>query len=181
MTAFARIAITPGEPAGIGPDLVIKIAQQAREAALIAIADPDLLANRAEQLGLPLKLIAYNESDVTRPAGPGELYVTPVPLNATAEPGKLNPANADYVLNTLREATEGCLQGRYDAMLTAPVHKGVINEAGYSFSGHTEFLAELCNAPQPVMMLCADTLRVALVTTHLPLRAIPDAVTAETL
>ncbi|MGI9291283.1 MAG: 4-hydroxythreonine-4-phosphate dehydrogenase PdxA, partial [Gammaproteobacteria bacterium] len=181
MNVLPRIAITPGEPAGIGPDLVIKIAQQPAEVALIAIADPDLLAKRAAQLGLPLKLIAYSQSDINRPAGAGEIYVTPVTLSAPVKPGELNTANADYVLNTLRVAADGCLNGKYDALLTAPVHKGVINEAGHVFSGHTEFLAELCETPQPVMMLCAESLRVALVTTHLPLRDIPDAITAAKL
>lgn len=181
MSSPARIAITPGEPAGIGPDLVIQLAQQPCEAVLVAIADPDLLAARAAQLGLALKLIAYNEWDVTRPTGPGEICVAPVELAAVAEPGKLNPANATYVLNTLQTATEGCLRGTYDALVTAPVNKAVINEAGHSFSGHTEFLAEHCQADQPVMMLCAEALRVALLTTHLPLREVPDQVTKQKL
>jgi 4-hydroxythreonine-4-phosphate dehydrogenase len=177
----ARIAITPGEPAGIGPDLLIQIAQQPNNAALIAVADPTLLSARAEMLGLPLTLIEYADSDVMHASAAGELYVTSVKLHAAVEPGSVNTANANYVLNTLRTATDGCLQGKYDALLTAPVNKAVINEAGHAFSGHTEFLAEHCNSAQPVMMLCAGTLRVALVTTHLSLREVPEQITADKL
>ena len=181
MNSPARIAITPGEPAGIGPDLVIQIAQQPYDAVLVAIADPELLAARAKQLGLPLTLIDYDDTDVINPAAAGELYVSPLKLAAAVEPGKLNSANASYVLETLRTAADGCLQGKYDALLTAPVNKAVINEAGNRFSGHTEFLAEHCKATQPVMMLCTDSLRVALLTTHLPLREVPDQITTARL
>jgi len=166
------IAITPGEPAGIGPELVAAIAGDFPEARLVAIADPDLL----RQAGADTHPFHPDQ-----PSTDNGLAVEAVSLAAPAVPGRLDPANAAYVLETLRIAAEGCLEGRFDAMVTGPVHKGVINESGITFSGHTEFLAELTGAPMPVMMLAADTLRVALVTTHLPLRAVADAITAARL
>ena len=174
-----RIAITPGEPAGIGPDLTIALAQQKQKAAIIAIADPDMLAARARQLGMPLTLIDYDAADIIRPVQAGHLLVDPEQLATATEPGITNPLNAPYVMNTLKRAADGCLQGAFDAMLTAPVNKASINAAGIPFSGHTEFLAEYCDAPQPVMLLCADTLRVALLTTHLPLSAVAKQITVE--
>lgn len=170
------LAFTPGEPAGIGPDLAVLLAQQPREAALLAVADPALLAGRAALLGLPLRLLP------TLPGEPvsqraGELSVLPVPLRAPSQPGRLDTANAAYVLDTLEAATAACLDGRLHGLVTGPVHKGVINDAGIPFSGHTEWLAERTGTPQVVMMLASPTLRVALVTTHLPLRAVPDAIT----
>jgi len=121
--------------------------------------------------------VAASTFDAQHPPTDGQLEVLPVSLRTTAQPGVLNPANADYVLETLRVATNGCLNGSFAAMVTGPIHKGVINEAGQPFSGHTEFLAELTGATTPVMMLVADTLRVALVTTHLPLRDVANAIT----
>ncbi len=179
MNTAARIAITPGEPAGIGPDLIVKLAQQPQDAVLVAIADPGLLSDRARLLGLPLTLVDYASSDVIRPSAAGELYMCPEMLAAPCTPGVTDPQNAPYVINTLMKATDGCLQGKFDAMLTAPVHKAVINDAGIAFSGHTEFLAVHCKSPQPVMMLCAGDLRVALLTTHLPLRDVADQITEE--
>jgi 4-hydroxythreonine-4-phosphate dehydrogenase len=160
---------------------VIQLAQQAQDAVLIAIADPGLLTARARLLGLPLKLIDYASSDVSRPAAAGELYMCPETLAAPCTPGITDTKNAPYVINTLAKAADGCLQGKFDAMLTAPVHKAVINDAGIAFSGHTEFLAEHCTAAQPVMLLCAGDLRIALLTTHLSLRDVPDQITAERL
>jgi 4-hydroxythreonine-4-phosphate dehydrogenase len=174
-----RIAITPGEPAGIGPDLVIALAQQQHPAAIIAIADPNMLAARARQLGMPLALIDYDSSDISQPVQAGQLLVHPEQLSTTCEPGVTNPLNAPYVLKTLSRAADGCLQGDFDAMLTAPVNKACINDAGITFSGHTEFLAEHCGSAQPVMLLCADQLRVALLTTHLPLSKVAGQVTTE--
>ena len=172
-----RLLITPGEPAGIGPDLVVAIAQSPFPANLVAVADPTLLAARAEQLGLPLRLLPPSpEAHV-----PGSLQVLPVPLAAPVQAGQLDPRNADYVLRTLAQACDACLSGEAAALVTAPVHKGVINDAGHAFSGHTEFLAERCGGVLPVMMLQAGTLRVALATTHLPLRAVADAITAPLL
>lgn len=167
------IAVTPGEPAGIGPELVAGLAGADLGARLVAVADPALLASRGAP-DLP-------RFDAAAAPAPGVLEVLPVPLARSATPGRTDPANAGYVLETLRVAGRGCLDGRFAALVTAPVHKGVINDAGVAFSGHTEFLAELCDAPLPVMMLTAGSLRVALATTHLPLRAVPDAITTARL
>lgn len=176
-----RIALTPGEPAGIGPDLCAMIAQQPHPAELVAVAAPELLTGRARALGLPLRLLPFEPNTPPAPQRPGELRVLPVPLAQPAQAGQLNPANSRYVLATLRQAGEGCLDGRFAAVVTAPVHKGVINDAGVPFTGHTEFFAELTGAPLPVMMLAAGRLRVALATTHLPLKDVAAAVTAARL
>ncbi len=172
-----RLILTPGEPAGIGPDLIIQLAQGPIAAQMAVVADPQLLRERAERLGLPLRLIAAGDAGHL----PGTLQVHPVETAAPVNPGQLDPANAGYVLHTLRVAARACLSGGADAMVTAPVHKGVINEAGVPFSGHTEFLAELCGTPLPVMLLAAPRLRVALATTHLPLSAVPAAITRDGL
>ena len=176
-----RLALTPGEPAGIGPDLCVQLAQKAHGAELVAVADPRLLEARARLLGLPLRL---EEADLARPPAPqaaGTLRVLPVQAPLDAAPGRPAAANAPYVLETLRQAASGCLRGDFAALVTAPVHKGIINEACIPFSGHTEFLAELAGIPQVVMMLATPGLRVALVTTHLPLRAVCDAITPRRL
>ena len=178
MPACSRIAVTPGEPAGIGPDLVVGLAARPRADELVVIADPDMLAARALRLGLPLKIRDYAPGAEPRPTAAGELTVLPVELASRCEPGVLNPANSAAVVATIERACTGCMDGEFAAMLTAPVQKSVINEAGIAFSGHTEFLADLCAAEMPVMLLVADTLRVALVTTHLPLARVPAAITA---
>jgi 4-hydroxythreonine-4-phosphate dehydrogenase len=175
-----KLALTPGEPAGIGSDLVLQLAQKALPIELVVFADPDLLSARAQQLGLPLRLTAHDHHRPARPSNAGELTIYAVPLRAPVQAGQLDRANAAYVLDTLRIATRACLSGELAALVTGPVHKGIINEAGFPFSGHTEFLAELSGG-HPVMMLAAGTLRVALATTHLPLRAVADAITAPTL
>ncbi len=172
-----RLALTPGEPAGIGPDLCVQLAQQAQPGEIVAIASGELLQQRATQLGLPLLLRSF---DATQPASPsvaGELTILNTELAVAATPGKLDPTNAEYVLQTLRSATEGCLDGTFDALVTGPVHKGIINDAGIPFTGHTEFLAGLSHTPRVVMMLATDGLRVALATTHLPLSEVSHAIT----
>ncbi|HDP89925.1 MAG TPA: 4-hydroxythreonine-4-phosphate dehydrogenase PdxA [Thioalkalivibrio sp.] len=181
MSRIPRIAITPGEPAGIGPDLVIALAQDGFAAELVAIADPGLLESRARALGTPLVIEGFDPNAPPAPHAGGRLKVLPVMLAAPASAGHLNPENAGYVLETLRVAVDGCLDGRFDALVTGPVHKGVINDAGIPFTGHTEFLAERCGGQHPVMMLAADRLRVALATTHLPLSAVSAAITHERL
>jgi 4-hydroxythreonine-4-phosphate dehydrogenase len=176
-----RIALTPGEPAGVGPDLCVMLAQQPHAAEIVAICDPLLLGERAEQLGLPLDLLPFDDRRPPVPQAAGTLTVDATArLMRPVEVGRLNTGNAAYVLDTLALACNGCLDKHFDAMVTAPVHKGVINDAGLAFTGHTEFLAERCDA-RPVMLLTAPPLRVALATTHLPLRAVPDALTAERL
>ncbi len=171
------LALTAGEPAGIGPDLCVQIAQQPLSCNLVVIADSELLLARAQQLKLPLKLI---DISVTTPSQhkAGCLQVLHVPLAETAIPGTLNPANARYVLSTLALAVEVCRSGEFDGMVTAPVHKGVINDAGISFSGHTEYLAELTHS-QAVMMLVGGNMRVTLATTHLPLKDVAAAITPD--
>ncbi len=172
------IAITPGESAGIGPDLVIALAQQTWPCQLVAIADPDLLLSRARLLNLPLKLVEFTPLD-KKIHQAGQLFILPEQINETAICGQLNAHNADYVLRTLTTATRGCLNHTFDALVTGPVHKGIINDAGIAFSGHTEFLADLCQVKQVVMLLASEHLRVALVTTHLPLRKVSDAITLD--
>jgi 4-hydroxythreonine-4-phosphate dehydrogenase len=173
-----RLLLTPGEPAGIGPDLCVMIAQGALPCRLAAVGDPDLLKQRAASLGLPLDVsIAGDEIPEHRP---GTLAVRPVAGLADRAPGRLNPGNAAYVLDTIAAATRACLAGQADALVTAPVHKGIINDAGHSFTGHTEFIADLAGG-RPVMMLTAPGLRVALATTHLPLAEVPAAITREGL
>jgi 4-hydroxythreonine-4-phosphate dehydrogenase len=177
----STIALTAGEPAGIGPDLCVLLAQQQPAGSrIVAIADRGLLAERARQMGLPLELVDFSPS-AAAPDEPGVLEVLHRDLLAPAVAGKLNPSNSRYVLDTLSAAAHGCLAGTFDAMVTAPVHKGVINDAGIPFTGHTEFLAELTGTPQVVMMLVGGGLRVALVTTHLPLKEVSAAITRQSL
>ncbi|HCC62914.1 MAG TPA: 4-hydroxythreonine-4-phosphate dehydrogenase PdxA, partial [Pseudomonas sp.] len=177
-----RFALTPGEPAGIGPDLCLLLARNSHPHALIAIASAELLRTRSAELGLDITLLEVAPGNwPNQPAPANSLYVWNTPLGAPAISGQLTPANADYVLATLTRAGKGCLDGSFAGMITAPVHKGVINEAGIPFSGHTEFLAELTGTGQVVMMLATRGLRVALVTTHLPLKDVPAAITTERL
>ncbi|PZR50171.1 MAG: 4-hydroxythreonine-4-phosphate dehydrogenase PdxA, partial [Stutzerimonas stutzeri] len=182
MPTSRPFVLTPGEPAGIGPDLCLLLARQAQPRPLVAIASRALLAQRAEQLGLSIELRDAGPQDWPgEPAPANCLYVWDTPLATAVTAGQLDPRNAHYVLETLTRAGRGCLDGSFAGMITAPVHKGVINEAGIPFSGHTEFLAELTHTEQVVMMLATRGLRVALVTTHLPLRDVADAITAERL
>lgn len=176
-----RIALTPGEPAGIGPDLTIKLAQQDHPYELIAVCDPEMLAERAETLGLRIKIDLFDAGLPPAPSRAGHIRVLPTKLTERVVPGKLNPANAAYVVETLKLATDQCLAKSVAAIVTGPVQKSVINDAGISFSGHTEFFADYAGTPKVVMMLATEGLRVALATTHLPLRQVPDAITRESL
>ena len=177
MPTFPVIALTPGEPAGVGPDLAIQLAQQPLTCALVLIGDPAMLADRAKQLHLPL---ATREWKGRESAAQG-LYLLPVKTARPVSAGRLDKANAPYVIETLKSAVVGCRRGEFDALVTGPVHKGIINDAGIAFTGHTELLSELSGASQPVMLLAAPGLRVALVTIHLPLAAVPKAITREHL
>lgn len=176
-----RLVLTPGEPAGIGPDLCIQMAQQGHNDELVVVADPYLMRERAAQLQLPLSLEQFDPERSPEPTPARSLKILPVPLAAEVVPGELNSTNANYVLSTLTAATQGCLDGTFSALITAPVHKGIINDAGIPFSGHTEFLEELTHTSKVVMMLATEGLRVALATTHLPLKDISDAITEELL
>ena len=173
----ARLAITAGEPAGIGPDLCMMLAQHPSPCERVIIADPQLLRDRAQQLGLPVELLPFDPDALPVAQAAGQLHVLPVTLGTACTPGQLDAGNSAYVLETLRLAGEGALSGLFDAIVTAPVHKGIINEAGVPFSGHTEFFAEQTATDQVVMMLACPGLRVALATTHLPLRQVADAIT----
>lgn len=176
------IAVTSGEPAGIGPELCLKLAARQGGGRPVILADRDLLRQRAEQLGITVVLRDYIPG---QPAAEGVLDVLHVPLREMAMPGQLRIGNAGYVLELLDRALAGCRSGEFAAMATAPVHKGVINAAGIAFTGHTEYLAEKTGTPLVVMMLAGDTprgpLRVALATTHLPLKDVPAAITGDLL
>lgn len=175
---YAPLVITAGEPAGIGPELCVQIA--AAMLSVVVVADKDLLQQRAQQLGIDLEIREW-DSAKWEGACAGRLDVIHVPLAVPSVAGELNAANSPYVLETLRRALAGCQSGEFSGMVTAPVHKGIINDAGIPFSGHTEFLAELTQTPQVVMMLAGGGMRVALVTTHMALRDVPDAITVELL
>lgn len=174
------LAFTPGEPAGIGPDLAVQISQQQLAQSLVAFADPDLLQQRAQQLGLPLNIKHVQGNISFSPAPAGSLYVRPVSMATPATAGHLDQRNAPYVLETIALATKGCQDGDYAGLVTGPIHKGIINDAGTPFTGHTEYLAKLTGG-YPVMMLACPGLRVALVTTHLPLKDVSAALTQKTL
>lgn len=179
MNAAAPVlAVTPGEPAGIGPEITLKLAREHPELRLLAVADLACLQRAAASLHSDIKLIDWSPGMAFQP---GTLNCLPLPLSRAEKPGWPDPRNASYVLDTLRQAVQLVRQGHADALLTGPVHKAVINQAGIAFSGHTEFLAELAGVGQVVMMLAAPGLRVALVTTHLPLRQVADAITQEKL
>lgn len=173
MTQRPIIALTPGEPAGVGPDVALSLAQKPPACDLVLIADPVLLAARAVQLGLSFSAKTWPGQGTDKAA----VYVLPIPTGQPVTAGRLNPANSPYVIACLQRATHGCLTSEFDALVTGPVHKGVINDAGIAFSGHTEFLARAANVAQVVMMLAAPGLRVALVTTHLPLAQVSQAIT----
>ncbi len=179
--SIARLAITAGEPSGIGPDLLIQLAQQRQTTELVVIADPDVMLQRADLLNIPLTLRQYQPDQATVINAPNELTLLPISCPDKVVAGKLNVANAEYVLATLERATKGCLSGEFAAVVTAPLHKGIINDAGIPFTGHTEFFAEKTGAKLPVMMLAADTLRVALATTHLPLSKVSEAISEQSL
>ncbi|WP_058912377.1 4-hydroxythreonine-4-phosphate dehydrogenase PdxA [Entomohabitans teleogrylli] len=172
-----RVAITPGEPAGIGPDLVVALAQRDWPVELVVCASPELLQQRAALLGLPLRLLPYNPDTPAAAQRAGTLTFLPCALRAPVIPGQLAVENGGYVVETLARACDGCLNGEFAALVTGPVHKGIINDAGLPFTGHTEFFEERAGSEKVVMMLATQELRVALATTHLPLRTVADAIT----
>ncbi len=181
MMTAKRIVITAGEPAGIGPDLTLALAQQSWDHQLVVCADKEMLNARAQQLGLDVSLVDYDvDADIT-PSPAGKLVVDHIPMAEPAQIGELNERNGHYVLQTLERAALGCMSGEFAAVVTGPVHKGVINRAGVAFSGHTEFFAEKSNTPLVVMMLATEGMRVALVTTHIPLAYVSKAVTEDRL
>ena len=171
------IAYTPGEPSGIGPDLVIMYAQKSIKKNLLVYCDPDVLIDRAKQLNLTISLKESNSEICNK----SELNIYPIRTNIKVEPGKLEPENAAYVLNTLNHATKDCLSGRCNGLLTGPVNKSIINKSGIPFSGHTEFLADISGVSRTVMLLAAKKLKVALATTHMPLKEVSTHITKKSL
>lgn len=176
-----RIAVTAGEPAGIGPDLVLALSKHDWAHQIIVIADKTVLAERAEQLNIDVELISYDSENPALPQKSGTLIVDHISVATPVVAGELNESNGHYVLNTLERAAESCMKDEFDAIVTEPVHKGIINRAGVAFSGHTEFFADKSNTPLVVMMLATEGLRVALVTTHIPLAYVSQAVTKDRL
>ncbi len=172
-----RLVITSGEPAGIGPDLVLQLTQTDWPIELVVVADQTLLEERAAALHLDVSFNAYDATQPAQPSRAKQITVEHLPTASPVEMGELNPDNALYVIQMLKRAIQGCLSNEFAGMVTGPVHKGVINEAGHPFTGHTELLAEESHTDQVVMMLATPGLRVALVTTHLPLKEVPDAIT----
>lgn len=175
---MSTIAITPGEPAGIGPDIALKLAQHNFNTKLVFFADANLLQQRAQQLNIDIEIKVIPDLNHVDQHSVNKLNVYHVPLEAECTAGELNSKNAHYVLDCLKQAVNHIQSGFVDALVTGPIHKGIINEADIPFTGHTEYLAELTKS-NPVMMLTADSLRVALLTTHLPLRKIPQAITSD--
>ncbi len=175
-----RIALTSGEPAGIGPDICIQLCQNKQHCELVVIGDPDLLVERAAQLELKISIDIFDATKTPQANKAGALTVLPLSTKKTVKSGQLNVNNSTYVIETLKIATQGCLNGVFDAMVTAPVHKAIINDANIPFSGHTEFIANITGG-HPVMMLATSGLRVALVTTHLPLSEVSAAITTKCL
>ena len=174
--SIKKIIISPGEPAGIGPDIIIQAAQNPWPAELIVIGDPNLFIERARLLKLPLQLIPF-DTEHSSSHQPQTLKIIPMPLTARCQPGILNKQNADYVISSLSKAADYCLQGNANALVTGPIQKSILNDAGISFTGHTEFLATLCQAPQAVMLFVTPKMKVALATTHLPLAKVSNAIT----
>jgi len=169
------IAFTPGEPSGIGPDIAIIYAQKVKKENLLVYCDPDVLIDRAKKLNLPITLKESESKNAS------ELSIYPIKTSNKVLPGRLDPANSNDVLKTIKYATKDCINSNCDGLLTGPVNKGVINESGIDFTGHTEFLAKLTKTNKTVMLLATDQLKVALATTHLPLTEVASNITRESL
>jgi len=181
MPILPRLIITTGEPAGIGPDICIQLAQHRVAARLMFVADPDLIKQRADQLGAPVQIRSYTDNQEIPDHQAGHFPLIPITCHAPVIAGELDKANAFYVTQTLDHAVDLLKNKQFDALVTAPVHKGIINDAGITFPGHTEWLAARTKAMLPVMMLASNNLRVALVTTHLPLQQVSQAITESRL
>ena len=176
-----RIAITSGEPAGIGPDICVLLSQLGIAADITVIGDMEVLKDRAQQLNISMDIESYELTQAPKIHHKHSLKILHIPTATAVKVGTLNSLNSQYVLNTLTCALDGTLRGAFDAIVTAPVHKGVINDAGIAFTGHTEFLADYTNTPQVVMMLVGGGLKVALATIHLALKDVPAAITKKSL
>ncbi len=176
-----RLLVTAGEPAGIGPDLCLQLAGHWPDTEIVVLADQQLLADRAAMLGLEVDICSFELSQVAAPTAANQLKVWHHRLAQPVIAGQLNSANSAYVLATLDSACDACLEGQAHAMITAPVNKAVINDSGMPFSGHTEYLQQRCQQDKVVMMLACDKMRVALATTHVPLKDVAEAITATSL
>ena len=181
MTAQKPLVVTAGEPAGIGPELCIALADSVHHADIVVVTDPDMLRSRAALTGIDVAIREIDLNELADGRRPGELRVIPQRFPATPECGRPNPDNAQTLLDGLRVAVAGCMDGHFSGLVTAPLQKSTINDAGIPFTGHTEFLAELTKAKRPVMLLVAGELRVALASTHLPLREVGDYLTQDRL
>lgn len=177
--SIPRIIITPGEPAGIGPDITVQLAEREWDANVICVCDPELLLSRAKQLSIPLTLELFDSAQIKRHR-PGILNYIPIKLQASCTPGKLNVLNAHYVIECLKIATDFCLKSNA-GLVTGPIHKSIINEAGIPFTGHTEFLAQQCQSSHPIMLFVVNQLRVALATTHIALSKVSESISAHAL
>ncbi len=176
-----RIALTVGEPAGIGPDICLQLINEEFEAELVVLSDPALMSERAERLGIRIEIKPWQATSSPHRHKPGTLRIYPISTAAPVICGQLNTDNASFVLEQIETAANGCLSGEFDAMVTAPAHKAIINQSGQHFSGHTEYLGRLCGTPETVMMLANQRLRVILVTTHLPLKDVSAQISADRL
>lgn len=181
MQDVKRVILSPGEPAGIGPDIIIQIAQHQWPTELAVVGDPELFVQRATRLNLPLELIPITANTGPTTHSAGTLKIISVPLNAPCYPGTLNKENAKYVIECLKQATDACLEKKAAALVTGPIHKGIINDAGIPFQGHTEFLAQYCDAKHVVMLFVTPKMKVALATTHLPLMKVSSTITPDLL
>ena len=182
MTKNKPLIVSAGEPAGIGPELCLSLAHEDLPCAIVVVSDPDLLRARADEIGVDVTITEIDATyDNTKAAQAGELLVIAQPFPQSPVCGQLNPANAQTLLDGLCLAVEGCVAGRFTGLVTAPLQKSVINDAGIAFTGHTEYLAELTGTKLPVMLLIAGDLRVALASTHLPLRQVADSLTQSRL
>lgn len=177
----SKIVISSGEPSGIGPDITLMAAQHEFKSAIAVCGCPQVLQSRAEKLGIKVKIEVLSDGQHVSAHKPGQLFVIPIETQSTVETGALNTENSQYVINCINQATDNCLSQLYDAMVTAPVNKSIINDAGIAFSGHTEWIADRTGGQHPVMMLADERMKVCLATTHLPLRAVPEAITEKTL
>ncbi|EAQ66511.1 4-hydroxythreonine-4-phosphate dehydrogenase [Marinomonas sp. MED121] len=175
------ICITGGEPTGIAPDIILKALQQNFNAHIVVLSSKKVLEERAKALNIKTNIIQHSAEDARSPHKAGEIHLLALEHEHAVIPGKLDKQHSPYVLKTLELAAEGCLTGQFDAIVTPPVHKGVLCETGIHFSGHTEFFQQKCNSEQVVMMLATEGLKVALATTHLPLKDVSSAITKESL
>ena len=177
--SLPKVVVTSGEPAGIGPDIVLKALENSIAAKIVVTGDPNLFHIRAEQLKVKCQISIIDDPFALKPHSPRLIQILPCRLSNAVEAGILDPGNAGYVLDTINQAVDLCMSNTFDAMVTAPVHKGVINDSGIKFSGHTEWIAQRTKSSQPVMMLANDSFRVCLATTHLPLREVADHINSE--